>query len=462
MFDSSRVGALALVAALLAAVCLPGAPARAQSNGDGSIYSRLGLGSLHTFSSSQSQALGGGAYALRSLNYNPTANPALWSDQVYTRLSAGASYENVQASSSEGPTSRLAAGTVDAIQFSFPLYERTLGVGLSFQPYTQHNYRTRRRDSVAVRVGPPSGGDPSAGLEQVPYEVNFRGTGGLYSFRGGLGYKVTDALRVGGSVDVIFGIIESKRNTTFDQNAAVRDVRLTDATRLAGVSGTVGAHLALADVLLEDDALSIGGAVSLPTTLSGTRVLTTSQLQSTSPDTLTAPDGQRSFEGEVTLPWRGRLGVAYQPNTRWTVTLDGLYEPWSTFSSTFSAQEPFTQRFPVGGEETLTDRWRLSAGAELLPAGDDQFAGYFRSMAYRLGAYAEQLYVQPGGRTALNTYAVTGGFSFPTTLSGTRIDLNVRAGTRGTTEQGLVRDRFYGVSLHINFGERWFQQRKLR
>jgi long-subunit fatty acid transport protein len=434
--------ALGLVSLLGLLLC-PGL-ALAQSNGDGSIYSRFGLGSLQTFSSPQSQAMGGGAYAVRSLNYNPTANPALWSDQIYTRLSLGGSYETVTATSDQDGTSQLAAGSVEALQFSFPLYDRTLGVGLSFQPFTQHNYRTRRSGTL-----PESDGSS--------YDLNFRGGGGLHSFRGGLGYRINEALRVGASVDVIFGILERRRSTTFDQDDGLQDTRVNDETRLAGVGGTFGAHLALADVLQSDDALSIGAAVSLPTTLNGKRVLTLSEERAVSSDTLSGP-----INGDVSLPWRGRLGIAYQPDDRWTVTVDGLYEPWSRFSSSFSTASAFAQRFPAGGEETLTDRWRLSAGTEFMPAGDDQFTGYFQRVAYRFGTYTERLYVQPDGTTDLQTYAVTGGLSLPTALSGTRIDLNLHAGTRGTNKDAFVRDRFYGVSLHINFGEEWFQKRKLR
>jgi len=110
-----RVLASALCALLIGTFVLVPPAVQAQSNGDGSFYSRYGLGTLKTFSSSQSEALGGGAYALRSLNYNPMANPALWSDQVFTRLSGGASYTRIDASAS-GPrsqSSRLTAGAVE-------------------------------------------------------------------------------------------------------------------------------------------------------------------------------------------------------------------------------------------------------------------------------------------------------------------------------------------------------------
>lgn len=453
---SSRLGVLKGAAFVLVLLLACG-PVHAQSNGNGSIYSRFGLGTLQDFSSSQSEALGGGGYALRSLNYNPMANPALWSDQVFTRLSAGASYQNVRATNSAGQSSRLTSGNVEALQFSFPLYDRTLGVGISFQPYSTHNYRTQKTDSLRIQLGP---GETEA--VSAPYDVSFQGGGGLHSIRGGLGYRVNELLRVGAAVDLIFGLVEHVRSTDFSQRQNTSSVTVTDATRLFGVSGTFGGHLALSDVLLDDDALSLATSVVLPTTLEGTRVLTLAENRSITPDTLSSPSGKSSFDGEVSLPLRSRFGLAYHPNARWTVTADGLYEPWSSFSSTFSDQPPFSRQFPVGGENTLTDRWRVSVGAEIVPAGGEQYSGFLANTAYRLGGYTERMYVRPDTRTDLQTYAVTGGFSFPTSLSGTRIDLNLSAGTRGTTQDAFVHDTFYGVALHVNFGERWFQERKLR
>ena len=435
-------GALVL---LLVLTCVP---AQAQSNGDGTIYSRFGIGTLADFSSSQSEALGGGGYALRSLNYAPTANPALLSDQVFTRLSAGGSFERVRATSSgDQSPSLLTSGTIEAIQFSFPIYKRTLGVGFTFQPYSQQNYRTQRRDELPVGSGTET--------SSIGYQRTFRGQGGLHRFRGGVGYRINETWSVGASADVIFGILQNKRTTEFE-DPSFQNVTLSDDTRLVGLTGTFGSHLSFANVLKEDDALSLGASVALPSTLSGTRVLTTGEGRNLTPDTL------ESVDGETSVPLRSRFGLAYQPNPRWTFTADGLYEPWSNFSSDFARQSAFNRRFPDGGEETLTDRWRASLGAEVVPAGEDARADFLASLAYRLGVYAEQLYVRPDARTTLHTYAVTGGLSFPSSLSGTRIDLNLKAGTRGTTDDAFVRDTFYGVSLHVNFGERWFQKRKLR
>ncbi len=422
-------------------------PAQAQSNGEGTIYSRFGMGSLLEFSSSQSDAMGGGGYALRSLNYNPDANPALWSDQVFTRLSGSAAYRSTSVEDGQGNSGRLSSGNVQALQFNFPLYERSLGVGISFQPYSRSNYSRTESDSEDVSV--------SGERSEVPFETEFSGSGGLHRLRGGLGYRVNDMLSVGATADLLFGTLERRRRTTWAA-PQLRNTIVSDGVQLSGLTSTLGGHLALADVFAEDDAFSIGASVTLPANLSGEQYRTL--------DEDLARDTLSTERGDVTLPWKGRLGLSYQPNARWTVVLDGAFEPWSTFSSDFStgASETVPSRFPAGGPDTLADRWRLSTGAEVVPAGDDQLAGYFAQAAYRFGGYAERMYVRPDQETTLYEFALTAGISLPTSLSGTRIDLNTTAGTRGTTTNSLVRDRFFGVSLHVNFGERWFQRRKLR
>lgn len=451
----SSLSWLGLFGLLLCLTCGPVYGQTTGSNGNGSIYSRFGLGTLSDFSSSQSDAMGGGGYALRSLNYNPMGNPALWSDQVFTRLAAGATFQHLMASGADAQSSKLSSGRIEALQFSFPLYKQKLGVGLSFQPYTRYNYRTRNTGSVDVEAARPDSSGVQVGDVPTDYVVNFRGSGGLHSIRAGLGYEISEILRIGASLDLLFGILGNERSTQF-AGGVLRSVDVSDETRLFGVSGSVGGHLSLTDVFMDDDALSLGASVKLPNSLSGTRVLELSKGRPLAPDTL------NSFKGSVSLPLRSRFGVAYQPSNRWTFTADGLYEPWSSLTTTFTQETSFSQTFPVGGRETLTNRWRASVGSELVPAGTDQLSGYFANVGYRLGMYVERMYVRPAEDANLRTYALTGGVSLPTSLPGTRVDLNLQGGTRGPTNSDLVNDTFYSVSLHINFGERWFKERKLQ
>lgn len=432
--------------AVVVLLCTLPATALAQSNGNGTIYSRFGLGELKTFASPQAQAMGGGGAGLRSLNYTSFSNPALWSDQVLTRFTIGANVLETNARDGSGTRSQLVAGTLNAVQFSFPIYARKLGFSVGYHPYSLMNYRVVRRSQEPFQFGP----EPT---DTTDYAVDYQGRGGIQQVSGGLGWRLSNAISIGASVDALFGILEESRQTTIGPGFA--PINFTDATRLSGFSGTFGALLTLADVFSGDDALSLGGSFMLPTTLDGRRVRTLGE--SLNRDTIGTV-----VEGSMDLPWRARAGLTYKPSNSLTITADGLYAPWSSVESTFDGAASGPNPFPVGGGTLLNDRWRLSGGFEYLPAGNDQLASYFYRAAYRLGGYYEQTYAAPVAGETIDVRAITAGISLPTTLSGTRLDLDIEAGIRGTTSRNLVRDVFYGVSINVNVGERWFQERKLR
>jgi hypothetical protein len=198
----------------------------------------------------------------------------------------------------------------------------------------------------------------------------------------------------------------------------------------------------------------IGLTMTLPATLTGDRTRTLGE--SADSDTVATVDG------EMELPYEIKGGIAYHMGERWKFVADGLYAPWSTFEARFPTTERSLGRFPIGGEETLNDRWRLSAGSEFIPAGDDRFGSYFARTRYRLGTYVEQQYTTSDPGTNVYVMGATGGLSLPTAVAGTRVDLTFHVGTRGAGSSNVVQDVFYGGSLAISIGERWFQDPKLR
>jgi hypothetical protein len=432
-----RRALLALGLLLLAA--LPALPARAQAQSDGSIYSRFGIGELRTFPSSEIEGMGGAGLALRTFNYTNFENPAAWSDQILTRAAIGFAYQGLTATDAADNTSRLTAGSLNAIQFSFPILSRRLGAAFAFQPYARTNYRVQEEGFL--------GGDPTL-PDSVRYLVDHEGRGGLQQIVAGLGYRLHPAVSVGANVGFVFGILQDARRTSFPGESLI-ETDLVSATRLSGVTGRVGVLVSPTSVLRERDMLSFAATVTLPLTLDGTRVRTLGE--SLDIDTLGTPS-----RGSVKLPLSAGLGIAYRPDERWVFAADGLYQPWTDFSSTLAL--PGAE----GSAEPFTDRVRAGAGLEFLPAGSDLLAPFFERIAYRLGAYYDKAYVSPVAGVDLHTVAVTGGLSVPTLLPGTYLDLNLELGTRGTTDSGLVQDRFYRLSATLNIGERWFQKQRLR
>ena len=420
--------------------------ASAQSSSDGSLYSRFGIGALESFASAQVQGMGGGGVAMPSLRYTNFANPASWSGGVLTRFSGGLTYQGLAATDAGGNTSELTSGQLNALHFSFPLLSGKLGAALSFEPYSRVSYRVPETGTLG------SGDSPAA--DTVGYTVSYEGSGGLQVVKGGLGYRVNNRLAVGANVGVLFGILENGRRTTFDPAASAAGygrTRVSTSTRLVGVTGTVGALLTLPGVLREADELSLGATFTLPSHLTGSRVRTLGE--SLDRDTLGT-----KVDGSLDLPLGAELGLAYRPDTRWTLVANGRYEPWSDFSSTFS----LPGYIPDADVNGFKNRLRASAGFEFVPAGIDFTESYFKRTAYRLGFYYDDAYLSLNPETSLRAMAVTGGVSLPTLLPGARFDLNFEVGTRGTTDAELVRETFYRVLVNVNIGERWFEKRKLR
>ena len=159
---------------------------QAQHRGEGSIYSRFGIGELRTYVSSQGQGLGGGGLALGSSNYLNTGNPASFSDQFFTRLSAGMLYENLSAAEASQKTSRLVSSSLNALHASFPLLSNRLGVGLAFTPYSRVNFNVQTEGRLTS--------DASV-QDSASYLVNFRGNGGLQRITTGLGYRLHPNVR---------------------------------------------------------------------------------------------------------------------------------------------------------------------------------------------------------------------------------------------------------------------------
>ena len=431
---------------LLFLLAVPATMAAAQGSNDGSLYSRFGLGELHSFASPQIQALGGGGTGLLSFNYVNFQNPASWSDQVLTRVAAGMQVQRLQVTDSTDVTSRLSQGTLNAVQFSFPLLSRQLGLGISFAPYS--------RVSHSFQVGGRLDAAPSTS-DTTSYDVIYAGSGGLQQISAGLGYRLSRYVSFGASVDFVFGVLENIRRTEFPAGTSYTNTSVTTSTRLYGATGTIGTLIAVPRLLSERDLFSVGAAITLPTSLQGNRVRTLGDPQdprSVERDTLGV-----ATSGSVHLPFSAQLGATYQPDNRWMLVVDGLYEPWTQFESDFAfgGYEP---------EETnlFRDRLRGSAGIEFLPAGSDLLAPYLKRVAYRIGGYYDRSYVAPAADVELRTIALTSGLSLPTLFPGTHLDITFEVGTRGATELNLVRDMFYRLSANINFGERWFEQRKLR
>jgi hypothetical protein len=377
--------------------------------------------------------MGGGGIALSSFRYVNSGNPAGWYDQRVVRAGGSVLFQRLTEEADGFDRSTLGSGQFAAIQLGVPIYSRKTGLAFSFAPYTRLNYRVETRRMI------------EADGEPVPYTFGFRGNGGIQKLSGGIGHELTNRFSVGASLDYLFGIIEHTETSEFN-NTNYTDRTLVTGTRLRGLTGTFGAGFSALGTGGSDDELVVSAVVTLPATLTGKRVRTLGTGETA--DTLAA-----SPDGDVRLPLGFGAGVAWKPDPRWLIVGDILYEGWSSFESDF--QFPGYDPASGGG---LDNRTRLSAGVEFWPGAQRPFSGFLARTAYRFGVYTDSDYLSPDPSRRIRSIGVTGGLSLPSRIPGTTIDLNLDVGRRGTTENGLIQDRYIRFGLNLNFGERWFDR----
>ena len=429
----------------LLALCLAAAvPAAAQSTENyGSVYSGFGLGQRADAPTSQGQMLGGAGTALGGQFATPET-PALLADLGLTAFAVNLQVQGVRGTDGLGNQSELVGGTLGGLRLGFPIRAGRLGLALSYTPYSRVQYEVFNEGRIDLDDDPAT---------TTPYRVQYEGGGGLQTVSLGLGARMSPAFQVGAAVDVRFGTIERRTRTRYPQNPSdFTEVLSTTDTQLAGATGTLGAAFSTPRLLGQNDNLRLAASLTLPTKLWGDRVQVVGF--GLDRDTLSTRDV------EATLPLTARLGAAYRPALGLLVTVDGLYEPWSSFDADF-----VLPGFSVATGSALRDRFRIGGGLEIVPSAGRRQAAYFARTAYRLGGYAERSLVEAGG-TGINTVALTGGFSLPALVPTARFDIGGEIGIRGTDalsddgQASLVRDLFFKATATINFGERWFVRRQ--
>jgi len=340
--------------AVLGAVCtwasiVPGGGAVAQSARSGSVYSRFGVGELLSHSSPQAVAMGGAGLALKSFKYANVGNPASLSDQVFTRLTAGALFQTINQSDAANNQVTVATGYLDRVHFSFPVLSRRLGLGFAFAPFSRVGYQVRIREEL-----PEVEGIQGA----APYRLSYEGRGGIHRLDAGLGLRIAPFLSVGASANFLWGVIEESQTVLFG-DFAFNPSRTAFSTQMTGFTGTFAANFSARHVLAAEDELSIATTVMLPTDMKGDRIVAVGT--SLDRDTLRA---QTNVEANLPIGVGG--GFAYELNSSFTMVLDYRYEPWSQFSSNVSFPG-----YALDSGGSFRDRHRVGGGVELLPAGRD-------------------------------------------------------------------------------------------
>ena len=420
----------------------------AQGIGD-SPYSAYGFGDL--LSTGQvSQALMAGTGLAISEPYSVLlGNPASYAALARPVFEVGLTFRSTRSSSS-----LRSASTNDAnftgFSIGVPFAKGKWGLALGLTPYSDVGYSTARNaDFDGGNVDYQYTG--SGGLDRV-----FMGLGRtLYAQRADTVGNRGTQVRIGADFNFIFGSIEQTRNAVYDPSSGYYNTR--NFTALVLRAPTAGASLLWQGDLTKKKVKdadswrwSVGASVNLPTVFKAryTDLVTTYTVNSNITTVRDTTLNDQGVRGRVVFPVAYGLGIGVQ-DARWAFTVEVKQQDWSAVE----------YEVPGYGMPTPLRSALTSAGAvRFQPAVE---GNVLHRAVYRAGFRHTDAPQEIRG-FGLSGNTATLGISFPLNSVQTNSWLHVGGefGQRGSTEDGLVRERYAALWVGFAFtpwrGERWF------
>lgn len=451
-------------------------------------YSRYGIGDLSRQSFAASKALGGLSAAYQSpynLNYR---NPASYGALSFTSLEMGVRFRTTNLATIDS-SYQTGDGFIDYLALGIPFTPNKtgrvqIGGSVGLIPLSQMNYNIQRNltDTNGIALSNLFSGQGRtydlyfgtgvqiSGRDTMVLHIkeNSRDTiFGLNKFSIGLNAAYRFGTLSYGEVLILeetSGTLNSRKNTS---------VRLNDMVLTGGmqyrfllnrkkISGEYAYHDSLAlgkqRKRLEYDKLvfmTIGAYVNSPLNLKAGINSTYDRFYRTSTGVLTI-DTVFEVEGgkqALNLPMTVGVGAAFGNDQKWLLGFDLAYTNWSNFS-------------PILNPATFNDTWRTTVAFEYTPDLDNQ-KSVIKRMSYRFGGYYDTGYLTLKGQQ-ISEYGITFGFGMPlgkpdrqSWSSGiSYLNISFEVGGRGTTQQDLIRETYFGGTVGILLNDRWFKPAK--
>ena len=415
-----RTTIITLVCALGGIIGVTGASAQETSP-----YSKFGYGMLGDNATSTQRQMGSTGYAMHSGRQINAMNPASYADvdSMTFLFDLGVDVSLYWRQDDSGKQ-RDWGGGIDYITMLFPV-SKTVGVSAGLVPMSS--------------VGYAFGSTMDNGYS------SHQGLGGINQLYLGAGWNPVRGLNVGVNVSYLFGNICNDVYATssqgvsavFEQLMEVQDYHLRFGAQYT--CNFTHKHSATLGLTYEPGKDLLGK----------TYVVKYLESSSSTPDTI-AP-GVVRLRNNFSLSSSYGAGLAYDYDQRIHAEVDFTYQPWS--KAKYAQIENFSAT-------RLADRWKVGAGVSYTP---DPRGSYFKRVSYRAGAYYNRDYIMVGDNN-VRDYGVSCGFGFPAAAAyhKTLINLGFEYRQRQSTPNPLLKEKYFNITLGVNFNGTWFDRNKLR
>jgi hypothetical protein len=387
-------------------------------------YSVYGLGEIHPRGFGRNMAMGRSGIALASPRYLNNLNPAsnYRIDSISFFFDLGLSGEFVKYRTIREGTQRGNDINLRNLAIGFRISRNWTSI-IGISPYSTIGYKI---ETTKIIEGSPG----------EFFDLTITGNGGLNQFYWNNSYLLFKKLSLGVGFSYLFGNVESTESSSADFLAT--DILVKQSSYMHKLYADFGAQYFFP--VKENFSITLGAVFGNSHKIKIKDMIIIDEADGTTSDVEVTRRGTFDFPVYV----GGGLAISYKNSL--TFTADYEYHDWS---NTESDNENYA----------YTSNNIFRAGLEMFP-GRYQKLGYFGSIAYRLGGYYEESYLDIQGNSIADR-GITAGLGFPFLQNRTTINLSYNYGIKGTLDNHLIKENYHAIMFSLTMHDWWFIKRKI-
>ncbi len=387
-------------------------------------YSFYGIGSTKFKGTNDIVNMGGISVYADSTHIN-VLNPATYSNQMLTSFQIGSTSSFYKLNSALN-TEKAQKTTFDYLVIGFPISKKA-GVSVGLLPQSAVGYRFKK-DNTAI--------DNTAS--------RYLGSGGVNKVFFGSGYKINSKLSVGLDFQYLFGSINTETQK-FKDNVQYGSREINESS-LSGIAFNAGLtyNTKLNNKLNFMSSLVYSPEAKLNSNnIRNVALITLDSNNSAIP--VTNDTEVNVADSKLNIPSKLAIGAGLG-NRKWFFGGD------VTFSGTGSQINRFDNYSNVSYENAT----KVAFGGFYIPKFDS-YNNYFARITYRGGFKFENTGLVVNN-TVIKDKSMTLGFGLPISGTFSSLNIGIEYGSRGTTNNGLVKEDYFSVNLGLLFNDKWFRK----
>lgn len=432
---------------LLTAVLIWATKANCQQN-TRSPYSLYGVGILHSDCFADNAAIGRNNSSYRFQSNFSLKNPASLSALNVSVFNVSPFIELGKYTTST-VTSDFSNAGFNYIALAAPVKKLKSGISFSLLPFSDIGYNIyNTKDSGGLNI-----------------RNEYQGRGGLSRFNLGWGTKVSKYVSAGFNYSYIFGQVDETQKRRYPGNRVMTSFSDNNNLYLRGNRLDLGLQFHLTS----DSGIChvLGVNFTSSTKLKGEQsrlIYTFTEVYIGTENEWDTILYEKEKKTNVTLPQSINISYTIGKNEKWQASTAISQNMWNNYKSVF------------GNNSGFSDETQFSLGFFICPkpifdraVKNDKLKNYLKSIRYSAGYFQNTGFVNINDKK-ISENSISLGLGFPFTqihkhVDGTRIISTSRIFvtgeyiTRGTTQNNLIQENFFRITLGLNLADKWFNKR---